>query len=148
MCSKIVEYCMFFKINFLFSEKFQAYFQTFPYIPHLVFPVAKIVNNHGIFVVTKEPRLVTITFLKRDSFYFFLCIYLLGFPNGSVRTGHRTTDQFQIGKGVGQGCILSPCLLHAEYHQLPTLPSHFLICVCLFCPASKSKGEKPRNLLM
>ena len=33
-------------------------------------------------------------------------------------------------------------------HQLPTLPSHFLICVCLFCPASKSKGEKPRNLLM
>ena len=33
------------------------------------------------------------------------------------RTGHRTTDWFQIGKGVHQGCILSPCLfnLHAEY---------------------------------
>ena len=28
-----------------------------------------------------------------------------------VRTGHRTTDWFQIGKGVRQGCILSPCLL-------------------------------------
>ena len=27
-----------------------------------------------------------------------------------VRTGHGTTDWFQIGKGVGQGCILSPCL--------------------------------------
>ena len=26
-----------------------------------------------------------------------------------VRTGHGTTDWFQIGKGVGQGCILSPC---------------------------------------
>ena len=35
----------------------------------------------------------------------------------TVRTGHGTTDQFQIGKGVLQGCILSPCLfnLYAEY---------------------------------
>ena len=34
----------------------------------------------------------------------------------TVRTGHGTTDWFQIGKGVRQGCILSPCLcnLHAE----------------------------------
>ena len=34
-----------------------------------------------------------------------------------VRTGHGTTDWFQIGKGVCQGCILSPCLfnLHEEY---------------------------------
>ena len=35
----------------------------------------------------------------------------------SNRSGHETTDWFQIGKGVGQGCILSPCLfnLYAEY---------------------------------
>ena len=35
----------------------------------------------------------------------------------TVRTGHRTTDCFQIGKGVHQGCILSFCLfnLYAEY---------------------------------
>ena len=35
----------------------------------------------------------------------------------TVRTGHGTTDGFQIGKGVHQGCILSPCLfnLYAEY---------------------------------
>ena len=35
----------------------------------------------------------------------------------TVRTGRRTTDWFQIGKGVYQGCILSPCLLnlYAEY---------------------------------
>ena len=34
-----------------------------------------------------------------------------------VRTGHGTTDWFQIGKGVRQSCILSPCLfdLYAEY---------------------------------
>uniref|UniRef100_A0A8B9Y6V7 RNA-directed DNA polymerase n=1 Tax=Bos mutus grunniens TaxID=30521 RepID=A0A8B9Y6V7_BOSMU len=34
-----------------------------------------------------------------------------------VRTGHGTTDWFQIGKGVHQGCILSPCLFnfYAEY---------------------------------
>ena len=35
----------------------------------------------------------------------------------TVRTGHGTTNWFQIGKGVCQGCILSPCLfkLYSEY---------------------------------
>ena len=35
----------------------------------------------------------------------------------AIRTGHRTTDWFQIGKGESQGCIWSPCLfnLYAEY---------------------------------
>ena len=35
----------------------------------------------------------------------------------TVRTGYGTTDWFQIGKGVHQGCILSPCLfnLYADY---------------------------------
>ena len=42
-----------------------------------------------------------------------LCVGL----EGTVRTVHGTTDWFQIGKGVCQGCILSPCLLnlHVEY---------------------------------
>ena len=42
------------------------------------------------------------------------CVCRLG---AAVRTGHGTTDWFQIGKGVCQGCILSPCLfnLYAEY---------------------------------
>ena len=37
--------------------------------------------------------------------------------DATVRTGHGTTDWFQIGKRVRQGCILSPCLfnLYAEY---------------------------------
>ena len=35
----------------------------------------------------------------------------------TIRTGHGTTDWFQIGKGVHQGCVLSPCLfkLYSEY---------------------------------
>ena len=38
-------------------------------------------------------------------------------PEATIRTGHGTTDCFQIGKRVRQGCILSPCLfnLHAKY---------------------------------
>ena len=42
---------------------------------------------------------------------------LYAVQEATVRTGHGTTDWFQIGKGVHQGCILSPCLfnLHAEY---------------------------------
>ena len=42
---------------------------------------------------------------------------LYGHQEATVRTGHGTTDWFQIGKGVRQGYILSPCLfnLYAEY---------------------------------
>ena len=42
----------------------------------------------------------------------------------TVRTGHGTTDWFQIGKGVRQGCILSPCLfnLYIEYIMRNTGP--------------------------
>ena len=47
----------------------------------------------------------------------FLLSNLYAGQEATVRTGHGTTDWFQIGKGVGQGCILSPCLfnLYAEY---------------------------------
>ena len=43
--------------------------------------------------------------------------HLYAVQEAIVRTGHGTTDWFQIGKGVHQGCILSPCLfnLYAEY---------------------------------
>ena len=42
---------------------------------------------------------------------------LYGGQEATVSTGHGTTDWFQMGKGVHQGCILSPCLfnLYAEY---------------------------------
>ena len=43
--------------------------------------------------------------------------YLYAGQEATVRTGHGTTDGFQIGKGVHQGCVLSPCLLnlYAQY---------------------------------
>ena len=43
--------------------------------------------------------------------------HLYAGQEATVRTGHGTTDWFQIGKGVRQGCILSPCLfnLYADY---------------------------------
>ena len=47
----------------------------------------------------------------------------------TVRTGHGTTDCFQIGKGVRQGCILSPCLfnLYADTsYKMPGLMKHKL----------------------
>ena len=49
----------------------------------------------------------------------FICLLrnLYAGREATVRTGHGTTEWFQIGKGVCQGCILSPCLfsLYAEY---------------------------------
>ena len=43
--------------------------------------------------------------------------HLYAGQESTVRTRHGTTDWFQIGRGVHQGCILSPCLfnLYAEY---------------------------------
>ena len=47
----------------------------------------------------------------------FLLRNLYAGQEETVKTGHETTDWFQIRKGLGQGCILSPCLfnLYAEY---------------------------------
>ena len=47
----------------------------------------------------------------------FLFRNLYAGQEATVQTGHGTTDWFQIGQGVRQGCILSPCLfnLYAEY---------------------------------
>ena len=59
----------------------------------------------------------------------FLLRNMYAGQEATVRTGHGTTDWFQRGKGVRQGCILSPCLfnLYAEYiwrrqwHPTPVL---------------------------
>ena len=68
------------------------------------------------------------------SFFFILLIYqtklgtlnLYAGQEATVRTGQGTTDWLRIGKGVHQGCVLSPCLFnfYAEYiKQDPTICS-------------------------
>ena len=60
----------------------------------------------------------------------------------TVRTGHGTTDLFQIGKGVRQGCILSPCLfnLYAESNQIRSVAQS---CPTLCNPVNRSTPGFP-----
>ena len=67
------------------------------------------VDNNKLWKILKEMRIPDyLTCLLRN---------LYAGQEERVRTGHGTTDWFQIGKGVCQDCILSPCLfnLYAEY---------------------------------
>ena len=67
------------------------------------------VDHHKRWKILKETGIPDhLTFLFRN---------LYAGRKATVRTGHGTTDWFQIGKGVHQGCILSPCLfnVYAEY---------------------------------
>ena len=67
------------------------------------------VDNNKLWKILKEIGIPDhLTYLLRN---------LYTGQEATVRTGHGTIDWFQIGKGVCQGCILSPCLynLHAEY---------------------------------
>ena len=52
------------------------------------------------------------TILKKKSKEDTQWFYLYAGQEVTFRTGHGTTDWFQIGKGVCQGCILSPCLFN------------------------------------
>ena len=69
---------------------------------------AWITINCGKFIQRTEYQTDHLTCLLRN---------LYAGQEATVRTGHGTTDWFQIGKGVRQGCILSPCLLnlYAKY---------------------------------
>ena len=66
-------------------------------------------------LTTPKPLTVWITincgkFWKRWEYRFLRNLY--AGQEATVRTGHGTTDWFQIGQGVHQGCILSPCLFN------------------------------------
>ena len=66
------------------------------------------VDHHKLWKILKEMEIQDHLTLLRN---------LYASQEATVRTGHGTTDWFQIGKGVHQGCILSPCLfnLYAQY---------------------------------
>ena len=67
------------------------------------------VDHHKVWKILQEMEIPDhLTCLLRN---------LYAGQEGTVRTGHGTIDWFQIGKGVHQGCIFSPCLfnLYAEY---------------------------------
>ena len=67
------------------------------------------VNHNKLWKILKEMGIPDhLTFLFKN---------LYAGQKATVRTGHGTTDWFQIGKAAGQGCILSSCLfnLYAEY---------------------------------
>ena len=80
---------------------------------HLFFPYwtcqSLCVDHNKLWKILKEMGIPDhLTFLLRN---------LYAGQEATVRTGHGTTDWFQIGKGVHQGCMLAPCLfnLYAEY---------------------------------
>ena len=72
-------------------------------------PKPLIVDHNKLWEILKEKGISDhLTCLLRN---------LYAGQDATVKTGHETTDWFQIGKGVLQGCVLSACLfsLHAEY---------------------------------
>ena len=101
-----------FQINIYFC--FTDYAKAFDYVDH----IWKGYVDHIAFDYVDHNKLWKI--LKQMGITDHLTCLLRNVYAGqeaTVRTGHGTTDWFQIGKGVCQGCILSPCLfnLHAEY---------------------------------
>ena len=68
------------------------------------------VNNNKLWTILKEMGIP-------DHLICLLRNLYVG-QEATVRTGHGTTDWFQIGKGVHQGCILSLCLLGWKKHKL------------------------------
>ena len=103
-------------------------------------------------------------FLKMETPDHLTCLLriLYAGQEATVRTGYGTTDWFQIGKGVCQGCILSPCLVnvYAEYimwnagwmkHKLESrLPGNLSITsdMQMTPPLYKAEGEELKSLLM
>ena len=89
------------------SSKKNVYFCFIDYTKAFDF-----VDHNKLWKILKE--------MRRSDHITFLLRKLYACQEAKVRTRHGTKDWFQIGKGVHQGCILSPCLfnLYAEYIML------------------------------
>ena len=87
------------------SSKKTREFQENIYFCFIDYPKAfDCVDHHKLWKILKEMGIPDhLTCLLRN---------LYSGQEATVRTGHGTTDWFQIGKGVRQGCILSPCLFN------------------------------------
>ena len=71
-------------------------------------PEIKLPTSAGSWKKQESPRKTSISALLTTC----LLRNVYAGQEATVRTGHGTTDWFQIGKGVRQGCILSPCLFN------------------------------------
>ena len=103
------------QFNFQFFKKTPQYFSQWLH----QFTFSPIVYNGSLFPISSTTIVICIllmitilTSVRSESSLWIYFMFLATF-----RTGHGTTDWFQIGKGVRQGCILSPHLfnLYTEY---------------------------------
>ena len=87
------------------ARKFQKYI-CFCFIDYVKKPLTMWITNYGKFLKRREYKTTLPTSWETGMRW-----------RSNVRTGHGKTDWFRIGKGVRQGCILSPCLfnIYAEY---------------------------------
>ena len=80
---------------------------------------ADCVDNNKLWKILKEMGIPDLGIPDQVRWEYLDCLLrnLYAGQETTVRTGHGKTDWFQIGKGVCQGCILSPCLFnfYAEY---------------------------------
>ena len=98
---------VFWFLPFQIVHGFQEFQKKICFINYAI--ISDCVDDNKLWKILKEMGLPDrLTYLLRN---------LYAGQETTVRTGHGTMDWFQIGKGVRQGCILSPCLYHlyAEY---------------------------------
>ena len=96
-------------MKFIFQQECQTVITGVIYIPCYLYLHMSARDHNKLQKILKEMEMPDhMTCLLRN---------LYAGQEATVRTGHGTKDWFQIGKGVRQGCILSPCLFnfYAEY---------------------------------
>ena len=121
----ILSFCLF--ILFMGFSR-QEYCSGLPFaspVDHILSDLSTMTRPSSISALLTMPKPLTVwitincgKFFKRWDYHHLTCLLRnLYAGQEAVRTGHGTTDWFQIGKGVHQGCILSPCIfnLYSEY---------------------------------